>query len=122
MVEAPLIQGLVTGTVNGAAVPGCEVGTLMTWLRSLNSVDGREPSKGLERGGTWVWQNPQEGLHNVEFWGLQLVLAVVPQAARQMPRVQVLSWELLEASEVCSEAQTLYRFHINTFHCLLSFH
>lgn len=87
----------MTGIASGAAVPGCEVGTVMTWLGV--SVDGREPSKGFERGGTRVWLSPQEGLYNVEFWGLHLALAVIPQAPRQMPRVQVLSWELLETLE-----------------------
>lgn len=35
----------------------------------------------------------------MEFWRLPLVLAVVPQAAGQMPQVQVTSWGLLEPLE-----------------------
>lgn len=64
---------------------------------------------------TRVWQNPQEGLYNIEFWGLQLALAVIPQAARQMPWVQVFSWELLETLEFA-----LRQRHCITFILILS--
>lgn len=42
--------------VNGMLVPGGEAGSLMAWLRSGDSVSGREPLKELERGGSESWQ------------------------------------------------------------------
>lgn len=56
--EDPLVQGMAMGwnLVSGMVVPGGEAGTLMAWLRSVDSVGGREPLKGLERGGAESWQ------------------------------------------------------------------
>lgn len=79
-------QGMTTGTVNGTVVvPGCEIGTLVAWLRSLDSIGGMEPMKGLEGEGHGSGRIPRMDCYSVAFWGLQLALDLIPQAEGQMP-------------------------------------
>lgn len=103
-------------------MPGCDVGTLMTWRRSLNSIDGREPLKGFERGGYTGLAESPGGTVQYRVLGSPAGLGCDSSRSKTDALGPGLFMGATGNFGVCSEAKTLYHFHINTFHCLLSFH